>query len=175
MSIAALLTFARAHWRAILILLVLGVIAAAAYSQGYKRAALGYEAKLQAMNAAHSQALAQAQAEAREQERSAAVRIAAINETHHKDLTHAKAAHDRTIADLRSGAFRLRERFNCFPAPGGRAAALGPLAPVDAGGSPGGLRPEDAEFLIGESARADEVAIELQGCKAIARADRGLP
>ena len=61
------------------------------------------------------------------------------------------------LASLRAGSLRVRERFAC-PA---RSAE----APAFAGGAgeagPGGLLSADAEFLLREAARADEVARQL--------------
>ena len=53
--------------------------------------------------------------------------------------------------DVASGQLRLKQRFSCPAAPAGSD-----------GGEERGLRAEDGGFLIGEAARADEIARQLQ-------------
>jgi hypothetical protein len=69
----------------------------------------------------------------------------------------ADETHDRTIADLRRGALRVQNRLTC---PSGRAEAATAAARAIAAGQ-AGLLPADAEFLLREAARADEVARQL--------------
>ena len=69
----------------------------------------------------------------------------------------ADETHDRTIADLRRGALRVQNRLTC---PSGRAEAAADAARA-IGASQAGLLPADAEFLLREAARADEVARQL--------------
>ena len=119
-------------------------------------------------------AIARADAErlARQAERDSALAMASIDNAYQKGQADGKAQADRTIADLRSGAARLRERFTCpaaesdLPDPGtstGRSDAA----------AASGLQPEDAEFLIREAERADAVVRQLQACQAIIQQDRG--
>ncbi len=85
-------------------------------------------------------------------------KLAAATTAHLQEKAHAKQEYDRTIADLRSGQRQLRERFTC-PAPAG-VPTLG--APGSDGGEGRGLLTEDAEFLISESQRADEIVRQLK-------------
>lgn len=79
---------------------------------------------------------------------------------------------DQVIADLRAGALRLRPRFQC-PARQ-QAAPAGTAAAGSDGGAQAGLSGADAEFLVREASRADEVARQLTACQAVIRADRAL-
>lgn len=71
---------------------------------------------------------------------------------------------DRTIADLRNGTLRLRDRFTCPSLP--RPAEANP---GDDAGSQGGLLREDAEFLLRLGSEADRAIIQLQECQAYVR------
>jgi hypothetical protein len=64
---------------------------------------------------------------------------------------------ERTIADLRSGTVRLRDRFTC-PAAKASGAAAKPV-PEESG-----LRIEDAEFLVRFADEADAIADERNQC-----------
>lgn len=69
---------------------------------------------------------------------------------------------DRTIAGLRDGTVRLRERFTCPRVPAASPAA-------GSGDDPAryGLRPADAEFLVRLADKADGVAEQLSTCQAV--------
>jgi hypothetical protein len=103
------------------------------------------------------------QDEAVQLEREAAQELAALSARHAQETRDAQAITDRTLADLRSGTLRLRQRLaaaHCDTVPGAAAGADGGDA---AGGT--GLRPEDADFLVRESARADSVVRRLTLCQ----------
>lgn len=72
---------------------------------------------------------------------------------------------DRTIADLRNGTLRLRDRFTCPKA--SRDSA--PSAPAEESG----LLVSDAEFLIQFAAEADTIADERNQCIASYNTLRG--
>lgn len=85
-----------------------------------------------------------------------------IDLAHDEEMRNALAQKDAVIAGLRSGAISLRPRFTCpKPTPG---AAAGAGVRDDAAG--GGLRIEDAEFLVSESERADANTRQLNKCQA---------
>ena len=75
---------------------------------------------------------------------------------------------ESTIADLRNGAIRLRDRFRCPSLPRDPAPA-GQPEPAETGG----LRIEDAEFLVRLADEADQIADERNQCIASYNALRG--
>lgn len=118
-------------------------------------------------------AIARADAErlARQAERNSALAMAAIDKAYQQGQADGKAQADRTIADLRSGNARLRERFTCPPAGNDMPDPTGTTGRSDAGEARG-LQRDDAEFLIRYAERADEVVRQLQACQAIIQQDR---
>ena len=79
-----------------------------------------------------------------------------------------KANADRTIADIRAGNLRLRNRFTC---PSSAAEVTGSATGSDGAGQ-AGLLGSDAEFLISEAERADKVVNQLTACQNILKAER---
>jgi hypothetical protein len=69
-----------------------------------------------------------------------------------------EAETDRTIADLRSGALRVRDRFRCPSVPKAPAIAGEPPAEEP------GFREEDAGVLIGIADEADTIADDRNQC-----------
>lgn len=74
---------------------------------------------------------------------------------------------DRTIADLRDGTLRLRDRFTCPKASRDPAAAAPAQEP--------GLLNEDVEFLLRFAGEADTIADERNQCIASYNALRASP
>jgi hypothetical protein len=64
------------------------------------------------------------------------------------------------IAGLRAGTVKLQKRFRCPASPSANA-------PGSDGGSDAGLLREDAEFLLREAGRADDIVRKLQTCQTI--------
>lgn len=85
---------------------------------------------------------------------------AAAETRKHRELQTA-----RTIACLRDGTCRMRDRFTCPRLPG---APRAPAGSDDAAAF--GLQSQDGEFLVRESSRADGVADQLRQCQAVAQA-----
>lgn len=108
-------------------------------------------------------ATAKAETAARESERKQAAAILAATDKLTKENDHARETVAALTADLRSGALKLRERFTCPARVPGAAASPG----VGDEAAAGGLSGEDAEFLVSEASRADEVARQLTACQAI--------
>ena len=79
-----------------------------------------------------------------------------------------KANAERTIADLRAGTLKLRNRFTC-PA---KATEVAGSSEGDNGTSEAGLLGADAEFLISEAERADKVVNQLTACQNVLKAER---
>lgn len=151
--------------------IVLGALYGA-YHHGVTTTTAQYELKLSEQSAANAQALANAQADVRNKEQAAAQEQAAIVATYEDKQSNAKTNTDRIIADLRSGAIRLRSDL------ASAQCALASVSDIAAGtgkrdaACTAGLRPADAEFLIRFAARADAVARQLQAAQAIIIADR---
>ena len=105
----------------------------------------------------YTRAAEDAQAQAQEAQR--------IEDQLRKQADQERQNYEKTIADLRDGNKRLRERFKCP-----RSADSVPNAGTDTRGSEnsgaGGLSEQDGGFLIGESARADALAVRFNRCAA---------
>lgn len=139
-------------------------------------------AEVNGINAQHAQAITNAtqrtlDAEQRERDKEAqhATDMAALDAQHTKEMNDAKAAADTTIANLRAGSIRVRDRFTCNAAgakPTSSTGQAGTSASVGDGATAGGLQTADAEFLLREADRADAVTVQLGACQAIVRGDR---
>lgn len=125
------------------------------YSQGAKSVQVKYEAHL----AADAKAEAQALADARKAEQAKAAEIAAIAEQYEKDKADAQAAADRVIADLRSGAIRLRSHWQGCQATGRVSGDAAAAALADAAEQ---LREASAARIIGIGREADAKERALQ-------------
>lgn len=110
---------------------------------------------------------------ARQAEQAHAAALTRISATYQEQLQHEKTSRDRTVADLRSGALRLRIEL-------ARRQTAGGSATGDAGASSGGcdgaalgeLSDAAAEFLVDLTAEADDVVHQLTACQATLVADR---
>jgi hypothetical protein len=127
--------------------------------------------------AAANKARADAEQAARDTEAQRVADMAALDAKYQKELSDAKTVSDRTIADLRAGTLRLRERFTCnagsgsVPSTGQAGASAGN---ADAAGA-GGLRQADADFLVRLADRADQCAITVKALQDVVRKDRDGP
>jgi hypothetical protein len=83
--------------------------------------------------------------------REAEAAVTAIDKKHTEEQERAKKDFDRTIADLRADNIRVRKAHTC---------PSGPTSLSD-GEEGGGLSTDDAEFLLRESERADDVVRQL--------------
>lgn len=114
---------------------------------------------------AAAQEIARLQEAAINRERAAATELAAQAARFQQEQRDAQAQTDSTLADLRSGNLRLRQRLSAAQCPTGL-----PSAAAGAGGSDAaaqtGLRQADADFLVRESDRADAIVRELTLCQA---------
>lgn len=144
------------------------------YRTGYAAAEGLYTAEINRREDEAAKALQDAKDEARATEQRHAAEMAAAAQSYIDERERGFEERDRTIADLRAGELRLRDRFQC-PATGaaGRPAGV-PQAGGAAGGShaaaPGGLSRADAEFLVRFASEADDVAGQLAACQAVVRA-----
>lgn len=176
-----IVAFLRKFWPELLIAALLVAFGVLAYGHGKHVANATWEAKVAKMERDQAEALAKAHQEradaeqhARDIEAQRAADMAALDEQHTKEMNDAKADAERTIADLRAGTLRLRERFTCSAGarqvPGSTQA--GTSTSVGDGAATHGLQREDAEFLVRESADATSEALKLKACQAIVRGDR---
>lgn len=120
--------------------------------------------------AADETARADAEKNARKTEATAASVQVAIETDYLKEASDAKASADRTISDMRTGALQLRPELTRRAASGvpGASTAAGNRD----GAGQGGLRDTDAEFLVREADRADQLALQLNAAQAVIKADR---
>ena len=132
------------------------VLVAGVWLHGRSTGADGVQAKWDAAEAAYAQQRAASAIEARKVEERHRAEYRAIAQRFLEEQADAKIQTDRVIAGLRDGSRRVRQRFTCPSLPGAAADSSGA---AEAG--PRGLQPEDAEFLVGAAARADEVARQL--------------
>lgn len=93
-----------------------------------------------------------------QRERELAAAFAKATKNHLEEQRNAKQKYDATLAALRTDNLRLRQRFTC-PAPGDVHST--PASGSD-GGEGSGLLREDAEFLISEAQRADDIVRQLK-------------
>ena len=133
------------------------VLVAGVWLHGRSTGADGVQAKWDAQEAVYAQQRAASAIAARDTEARWRAEYKAIAERFLAEQKVADEKYQSDLASLRAGSLRVRERFAC-PA---RSAE----APAFAGGAgeagPGGLLSADAEFLLREAARADEVARQL--------------
>lgn len=103
-------------------------------------------------------------------EKSFADRVSEIDSYYTGKLNDERKKSADTIAAIRNGSLQLRDRFRC-PDPAGTGGA-DPLTGTGVDHETGkrGLWADDAEFLVRESDRADEIVIQLQGCQDYIRA-----
>jgi hypothetical protein len=131
-----------------------------------------YGAEIAQLHAASDKQHAADLEAARSSERDHVLTISAIEATHQKERQDEKAKYDHMLADLRSGALRLRSRFAC-PAASPRGV---PDPAAGAGDSPptseSGLQSADVLLLVQLADDADQVALQLKAAQAVIAADR---
>ncbi len=110
---------------------------------------------------AHQQAL-------RKAERDSAEAIAALDQKYQKERDEAKSTTDRLLADVRSGALKLRDKFSC-PI---RVPGVGSAPGTSAGEEGAILSAEDQEFLVRIGEEADDAIRERNEAVRIAEEDR---
>jgi hypothetical protein len=146
----------------------------AAYSFGCDVTSEHYQRVIAQHDADNSKLLLEAQGKLRAQERRHIADMTSIDQQHQEAMQNEITSRDRTIADLRTGAVRLRDKFTtCQRATAGTAGAAGAsTGKCDAAASIE-LQKADAEFLIGLASDADQVADQLRACQGVVRKDRG--
>ncbi len=144
-----------------------------AYNHGVSVTSARFERVIAQNNADNATELAKLQAKTRATEQAKAAQLATIDEAHQKAIHDQQIISDRTIADLRNGTIRLRDKFTNEFAAASRlpSATAGPS--VDYAAASIKLQQQDAEFLIFTAGEADQIADQLRACQAVVRADRG--
>lgn len=132
------------------------VIALIAFVVAYGRGR--YNAGQADIQAKWDESRAKAEQEARKVQDVWESKIYALTFDAEKRRKEREAETDRTIADLRSGALRVRDRFRCPSVPQAPAIAGEPPAEEP------GFREEDAGVLIGIADEADAIADERNQC-----------
>lgn len=153
-------------------IVLVGLCLFLAYEHGVSVTTDHYETELSKRDAASKESTLQAVEKARKEERVSAADMVAIDREHQEKLRNEIEIRDRTIADLRAGALRLRKRFTCSSSASGILSGASGSAGIGDEASQGGFQGADVEFLIGEADRADQVAIQLQECQEVVRKDR---
>ncbi len=160
---------------AILFLILLAGIALAVYGYGQDQFEQGKKAERAEWQQRESTELTTANAAilkltaaARQAEHDHAAALTEASAAYQEQLRHEKTSRDRTIADLQSGALRLRVELARRETAGGSAAAEGDAGPgrCDAGAF-GELSPAAAGFLVDLATEADDVVHQLTAAQAV--------
>lgn len=126
-----------------------------------------------AANTAHAQQLTKLEAAARADEQAKATSMHTIDQQTIQGQTDEISKRDRTIADYRSGAVRLRDKFTCAAGADQRVREAATGAGQRDAASAGGLQQTDVEFLVRLASEADQAVTQLAACQAVVRTDRG--
>lgn len=163
------MTFLLLYWKqavgAALLLFVLGFAYHLGGANGRAKLA---ECRAQAEKTIAEMARAEAdlQAKYRKAEQDKAAQVALIAEQYEQDKADAQAAADRTIADLRSGTIRLRDRWQASRATCDVSGAAARAAVADAAAAD---REQGASDLVRAARDADA---QIRGLQAVVREDR---
>lgn len=85
--------------------------------------------------------------------------ISVLDSQYQEKLENERKKSDGIIADIESNGVRIKPRFKC-PVPSTSGSTSGSDDEADAG-----LQNQEAKVLIRESARADEIVLQLQACQ----------
>lgn len=143
-----------------------GVAVAVLTLAGWRLHHAGYEsglavgkADVDALQSQMRQAQAEAEASARDIEHQHAAQLSRLAEQYEQERQDAQATADRTIADLRDGAIRLRNEWQGCTAAGSVPAAAGSAGSADDGAA---LRAAGAADLVRAAAECDAQVRGLQ-------------
>ncbi|WP_306602530.1 lysis system i-spanin subunit Rz [Azonexus sp.] len=138
------------------------------FEQGKKAERTTWQQRENAELTAANARILELTAEARQAEQGHAAALAKASATYQENLQHEKATRDRTIADLRSGALRLRIELASRETAGGGAAGEGESSAGRCDGETHGeLSPAAAEFLVDLASEADDVVHQLNAAQAV--------
>lgn len=147
----------------------------AAYSFGHDVASEHYQRVIAQHDADNSKALAAEQLRYRGLEQRHVNDMADIDRQHQQEITEREAISNRTIADLRTGAVGLRDKFTTCQRTRGTAASAGTSTSKRDESASLNIQRADAEFLVSIASEADGVADQLRACQGVIRADRAQP
>ena len=143
------------------------------YTRGRNDAADKYKALMAEADKVHAQQLVATTNVYRLREQNHAAEIASIDKHYTEQLKNVQSKNKADIAALRSGTLQLQQRF-VGQNTGSTMSTTVPCTGMGDGTGRGGLQPADAEFLVSEAGRADEIVIRLQASQQILSADRTL-
>jgi hypothetical protein len=149
---------------------VIAGLLGAGYVTGTRVANLQWQGKWSARDAADNEARTLASENARKDEQQAAENAAAIDKAYQQGAAHAKANADRIIADLHTGALKLRQSLTCTIS-GADLSNTNSATRISDAARTCGLSNADAEFLIRFAERADQVALQLRAAQAFIQAE----
>jgi len=164
----AIKTFLAGIPRQVWIALAVLALVFGAYRWAYSRGAESVQSAWNAERAQNKLAADAQAAEAAAKEAKDAAAFAALADNLREENERAKQDADRTIADLRRGAVRLRDRFTCKSTV--PAAAGSPARSDEA--DEGGFTVEDASVALGIARDGDAAIRQLTACQAILSAER---
>ncbi len=164
------------------VLLALIGFVGGAYMHGYATAADHWKVIVADMSkqaadadAKNADELADARERVLEYERHTVARMAVIDHQHQEDMRNAQIISERTIAGLRDGTIRLRDKFTaCQRSGSSNMPAATTSTSIGDGVASIQLQQADADLLVRIAGSADQVADQLRACQAVVRADRGM-
>lgn len=143
------------------------------YSNGQTDERLAWQGRENTELVAANNRITDLETKAREDEAKHGQAMAQASATYQESLQNEKANRDRTIADLRSGALRLRIQLAGRQSTDGSSAGQADPAAVRCDGETfAELSGSAAEFLVGLASEADDVVHQLTACQAVVTADR---
>lgn len=148
------------------------VVLFGAYSHGVTVTTAHYEAVIVKANTDHARQLASLEASARADEQARAATMHQIDQQTIKGQNDEISKRDRTIADYRGGALRLRDKFTCVAGADQRVPGTAASTGQRDAASAGGLQQPDIEFLVRLASQADQAVTQLAACQAVVRTDR---
>lgn len=143
----------------LLCLLAVGIYTAGVWYHGYHTRDLSAISEAQELKLASATQKLQSSERLRIKEKYYQQLVTAADAEYQEKLENESKNADSIIADIESNGVRIKPRFKC-PVP---SAAGSPGSSNDQAGA--GLQNQDAKDIIRESARADEIVLQLQECQ----------
>ena len=141
-------------------LLAVGIYTAGVWYHGYHTRDLSATSEAQALKLASAEQKLQSSERMRIKEKYYQQLVTAADAEYQEKLENERKNSNDIIAGLESNSVRIKSRFKC-PMPS--AAGSSSLGNDQASA---GLQVQDAKDIIRESARADEIVLQLQECQA---------
>ena len=132
----------------------------AMYGKGYDTANREWQARADKASAEYQARLIDAQTRAAAEIAAANVRMGEIERNTLAEKEAINAQHEKTLADLRSGALRVRGRFQCPARSGDMSGSTAAPGSGDAG-SEAGFNAEDAGIALGIARDGDAAIVQL--------------